>query len=408
MSLLPVEDALERLIARSTPVEGKQTLSLAEAEGLVLAEDVVARLTQPPFDASAMDGYALRAEDADAADIDITVIGMAAAGHAFDGEVGKGQAVRIFTGAPVPKGADAILIQEDATRVDTDTIRTGCATIPGRHIRPAGQDFAEGEVILQAGTVLDYRHLTLAAAANHPALCVFRKPLVAIIATGDELIAPGEIPGPGQIVASSGAGVAALARKAGADILDLGIVRDEPERIEAAIARAEASGADVLITLGGASVGDHDLVQGALKARGMELDFWRIAMRPGKPLMVGSIGRMLVLGLPGNPVAGLVCGVLFMEPVLRRIARRPSFSRLTRAVTATPLKANDHRQDYLRARLVRDESGQPVAESYPVQDSSMMKILSRSDCLIVRPPHAPAIEAGSACEIVLLGDPADH
>jgi molybdopterin molybdotransferase len=401
-SLLPVSEALSRLMARAKPVADAQMVALRAASGRVLATDVTARLTQPPFDASAMDGYALRTEDAPVIGTELTVIGQAAAGHAFDGIVGKGQAVRIFTGAPVPDGANAVLIQEDAERLEGDRIRTRFAVTKGRHIRPRGQDFAEGEAVLPAGTRLDYARLTVAAAMNHPELPVYRRPRVAILATGDELVQPGAQPQPAQIIASNSYGIAALVEQAGGEVLDLGTVADRADLIERAVARAVAEGVDVLVTLGGASVGDHDLVQASLKSQGMELDFWRIAMRPGKPLMVGALGDMQVLGLPGNPVASLVCGTLFLEPLIARLAHRPAPKRVAQALAASTLAANDHRQDYLRATLTRDHDGNLLAESFGKQDSSMMKIFAQSDCLIVRPPHAPELPAGAPCPILLL------
>jgi molybdopterin molybdotransferase len=400
--LLPVDEAITRLLEAAVPVTESETLPLAECDGRVLSADLAARLTQPPFDASAMDGYALRSADAPEIGSVLTVIGQAAAGHAFTGAVGDGQAVRIFTGAPVPQGADTVLIQEDAEVLEGGKIRTAFDVTAGRHIRPRGQDFAEGETALKTGRELGFTDLTLAAAMNHAALTVYRKPRIAILATGDELLPPGSAPQPAQIIASNTFGVAALARQAGAEVLDLGIIADDERLIRAAIGKAVAAKVDVLVTLGGASVGDHDLVQAALKAEGMQLDFWRIAMRPGKPLMVGSIGVMQVLGLPGNPVASLVCGLLFLEPLIRRLARRAPLQRMALARTATPLKANDHRQNYLRARFSTDENGVLVAEAYAKQDSSMMKILAHSDCLIVRPPNAPEAAAGAECPVIRL------
>ncbi len=402
MSLLPVSTALQRLLDKAAPTTTTETIALHDANGRVLATDLAAGLTQPPFDASAMDGYALRAEDAVTIGTELIVIGESAAGRSFAGTVGAGETVRIFTGAPVPSGADTVVIQEDAERLDGNRIRTGFVPLKGRHIRPRGQDFAEGEAVLKAGTRLDYTTLTVAAAMNHAAVTVYRKPLVAILATGDELVTPGAPRGPDQIVASNTFGIAALARDCGADILDLGIVPDDRAAITAAIDRAIAARADVLVTLGSASVGDHDLVQSTLLAAGMELDFWRIAMRPGKPLMVGNLGAMQVLGLPGNPVSTLVCGLLFMEPLLSALAHQPQPNRATTALTTMALPANDQRQDHLRARLSRDSEGQLWVESFGKQDSSMMKIFAHSDCLIVRRPHAPELPAGASCPILLL------
>ena len=402
MALLAVEDAQETLLKTAVPVSRRETLKLDAADGRVLARDVQARLTQPPFDASAMDGYALRAADAPEPGATLNVIGTSAAGHGFAGTVGPGETVRIFTGAPVPAGADTVLIQEDAEKLEGHAIRTTFAVAKGRHIRPRGQDFAEGETVLTAGTRLDFSRLMLIAAMNHESVEVFARPLVAILATGDELVTPGTPPGPHQIIGSNTFGIGALVRQAGADVIDLGIVPDNRDRITAAIDKARTAHADVLVTLGGASVGDHDLVQSTLLAAGMRLDFWKIAMRPGKPLMVGELDGMHVLGLPGNPVSSMVCGLLFLEPLLARLSGRPAISRRAMARTATALPANDKRQDYLRARLSRDADGSLLAESYGKQDSSMMKIFARSDCLIVRPPHAPELPVGAETAVLLL------
>ncbi len=402
MSLLPVEDALARLLAAARPIGDTEELSLHEANGRVLAADLTARLTQPPFNASAMDGYALRADDAAEIGSVLTVIGESAAGHGFSGTVWTGQAVRIFTGAPVPDGADSILLQEDAEKLDDGRIRTQFVVTHGRHIRPRGQDFAEGDVALSAGLSLDFTHLTLAAAMNHATVPVYRRPRIAILATGDELVTPGGKPGPSQIIGSNTFGIAALARGNGADVIDLGIVPDNREQLREAVERARALGVDVLVTLGGASVGDHDLVQSTLVAAGMELDFWRIAMRPGKPLMVGRLGDMQVLGLPGNPVSSLVCGLLFLEPLLCHLGLRKMPRRMATARLHAALPANDKRQDYVRARLIETSDDMPVVESFGKQDSSMMRIFSQSDCLIMRPPNAPAVEAGDTVPVLLL------
>lgn len=402
MALLPVSDAKARLLSHAHPVTEAETVPLGDAATRVLASDIQARLTQPPFNSSAMDGYALAAADAPQVGSELTVIGSAAAGHAFGGTLGRGETIRIFTGAPVPKGADTILIQEDAEKIGEGRIRTTFEVTAGRHIRPRGQDFAEGETVLKAGTLLDFSHLTVAAAMNHPTLPVFRRPIVAILATGDELIQPGGTPAPAQIIASNTFGAAALVRDNGGEVLDLGIAPDRQDAISAAIQRARDAGADILVTLGGASVGDHDLVQSTLKASGMELDFWRIAMRPGKPLMVGSLDGMHVLGLPGNPVASMVTGMLFLEPLLRRLAHLPERRREVQGITARPLAANDQRQDYLRAKITRDERGNLVADANPKQDSSMMKIFAHADGLVIREAHGPEVAAGEPCRILLI------
>lgn len=405
MSLLPVEDALDRLLTAARPPERTESVPLHEACDRVLASDVIARLTQPPFDNSAMDGYALRHADIAELGSVVKVIGRSAAGHAFSGTVRTGEAVRIFTGAPLPDGADTVLLQEDAEKLDGDRIRTTFVPPFGRHIRLRGQDFVEGETVLKQGDVLDAGRLTVAAGMNYAVMNVYARPKVAILATGDELVPPGSSLGSGQIVASNAYGVAALAREAGAEVIDLGIAGDDPNAILDAVDWARACGADVLVTLGGASVGDLDLVQPVLLSAGMELDFWRIAMRPGKPLMVGRLGGMQILGLPGNPVSSMVCGLLFLEPLVRRLARLPAQDRHTFAVTGSPLAANDRRQDYLRAAMAVMDDGKLVATAFEKQDSSMMKIFAAADCLIVRPPFADAVEAGDPCEILLLRQP---
>jgi len=402
MSLLPVEEALARLLTAALPIAETEAVSLHEANGRVLAADLAARLTQPPFDASAMDGYALRAADAAEIGSVLTVIGESAAGHGYSGQVGAGETVRIFTGAPVPDDADSILLQEDAETLDDDRIRTTFPVTLGRHIRPRGQDFAEGDTGLAAGTRLDFSHLTLAAAMNHATLPVFRRPRIAILATGDELVSPGDAPRPSQIIGSNTFGIAALARDNGAEVIDLGIVPDDRGLLLQAVESVRRSGVDVLVTLGGASVGDHDLVQSTLVSAGMELDFWRIAMRPGKPLMVGRLGEMQVMGLPGNPISSLVCGILFLEPLLCQLGHQRPRRRMAMARSSKALPPNDKRQDYVRARLVADGGEIPTVESFGKQDSSMMRIFSQSDCLIVRAPNAPAVEAGDTVPVLLL------
>ncbi|MGF6156857.1 molybdopterin molybdotransferase [Ensifer sp. KUDG1] len=402
MALLSVEDALERILHGAMPPQLTELVSLHDALARVLSQDIPARVTHPAFDNSAMDGYAVRHRDIETIGSELTVIGQSAAGHGFKGEMKAGEAVRIFTGAPVPSGADTVIIQEDTERLPGNRIRTTFVPGKGRHIRTAGQDFIAGEAGLSAGDVLDAGRLTLAAGMNHASLPVFKRPRIAILATGDELVAPGSKPGNDQIIASNSFGVAAIARDNGAEVIDLGIVRDDRDAIGAEIGRAQAADVDVIVTLGGASVGDHDLVQSTLIACGMTLDFWRIAMRPGKPLMVGQLGKATVLGLPGNPVSSLVCALLFLEPLTRKLARLPSRDRLTTARLASPLPGNDVRQDYVRARLTRDSDGALLAHPFSRQDSSMMKVFAQSDCLIVRPPHAGEAPAGTPCDILKL------
>jgi len=403
MSLLSVADALARLLDGVEPLPA-EAVDLAKANGRVLAEDIFSLRTQPPFDASAMDGYAVRAADLETIPATLKVIGMSAAGHGFDGRIEPGQAVRIFTGAPVPEGADAILIQEDTRRDDEATVTALAPVIVDRYIRPAGLDFALGQRLLSAGRRLGFRELGLAAAMNHATLQLRRRPKVAVLATGDELVMPGETPGPDQIVASNSFAIAALVADIGGEAIDLGIAADTTEAIIAAALRALDADADILVTLGGASVGDHDLVQAALGDVGFELGFWRIAMRPGKPLMFGTIGDMRVLGLPGNPVSSVVCGLLFLRPLLNALLGTGdrNFEEET-AVLGAPVGENDQRQDYLRATLALDDDGRTVATALPWQDSSLLATLSKADALLVRPPFAPAAETGEACRIIRLG-----
>ncbi|MGD9924152.1 MAG: gephyrin-like molybdotransferase Glp [Pseudorhodoplanes sp.] len=401
MVLLPVADALQQVLAHASPLPAER-VPLTEAYRRVLAEDVHATRTQPPADVSAMDGYAVRAEDVTSVPTDLRVIGEVAAGRRFSGQVRPGQAVRIFTGGEIPAGADTIVVQENTRREGDNVIVT---TVPqkGRHIRPAGLDFREREALLSRGRRLSGRDLGLAAAMNHPILPVYRRPRVALLATGDELVPPGRHPGPGQIVYSNGYSVASLARQEGAEVTDLGIVGDTVSETVSAIQNARMRKVDVLVTMGGASVGDYDLVQRALTTEGMELSFWKIAMRPGRPLMHGRIGAIQVLGLPGNPVSAYVCALLFLAPLLRRLSGQPDVENATEhALLGADLPENDERADYLRARLSRSSRGALVATPFPLQDSSMTRVLADADCLLVREPHAPKAPAGSACVILKL------
>ncbi|GAN46897.1 molybdopterin molybdotransferase MoeA [Methylobacterium radiotolerans] len=401
--LIPVAEALARVLASvAAPVEA-ETVPLARAGGRTLAADVVASRTQPPFPASAMDGYAVRSADAAAVGATLRLIGTSAAGHGFPGRIGAGEAVRIFTGAPVPEGADAILIQEDAA-AEAGAVRVLEPVEPARFIRRAGLDFTAGQTLIPAGTSLDARRLALAAAAGHPRLPVRRRPRVAILATGDELVEPGATPGWDQIVASNSLALGALAAEAGADIVDLGIAGDDHDALADAFRRARAARADLLVTLGGASVGDHDLVQAALAKEGLELGFWRVALRPGKPLMHGRLGDMLVIGLPGNPVSSIVCGLLFVVPAIRALQGDPraGADRSEPATLGRDMPENDGRADYMRASLALEPGRLPVATAEQRQDSSMLAVLGRSEALLLRAPHAPAARAGDPCRIIRL------
>lgn len=398
--LLPVAEARARILAALTPT-APETVALPEAVRRVLARPVVARLTQPPADVSAMDGYALRAADGTEG-ATLAVIGAAPAGRPFDGMIGPGQAVRIFTGGFIPAGADAILLQEDATAAD-GSVRVNEAVIAGRHIRRRGLDFAEGDTILPAPRRLTPRDIGLAAAANTPWLAVHRRPRIGILATGDEIALPGDPIPPGGIVSSNAHALAAMARIAGADPVVLPIAPDDRNAIAEVAATAHAF--DLLVTTGGASVGEHDLIQSALGEQGFELGFWKIAMRPGKPLIWGRLGRTPVLGLPGNPVSALVCSVLFLLPAIDVLSGLPGMAPPTRrAVTTEALKQNDRRADYLRATVEFDAKGILHVTPARLQDSSMLATLARADALVMRAPHAEAVPAGSDVEVILLSE----
>lgn len=398
---MPVPDALAAILSGSDALP-EEMVALDLAHRRVLARDLAALRTQPPQAMSAMDGYAVRAADAGQAGARLKVIGEIAAGRPFDRVVGPGEAARIFTGGVVPDGADAVIIQEDTAVEGNDIVITE-ATSPGRHIRRAGVDFRQGDVLLRAGSRLTDRDLSLAAAMNYPRLPVHRRPKVALLATGDELVMPGETPGPGQIVYSNGYALRALARAEGADVIDLGIAADTLAATTSGIRRARDAGADVLITTGGASVGDHDLVKSALDAEGVAMAFWRIAMRPGKPLMHGRLGAMRVIGLPGNPVSSYVCAFLFLVPLIRKLCGRTSIHHTTEsALLGHDLAANDQRQDYLRARLLTRDDGAVIATPVTQQDSSLLGNLAAAQALLVRLPFAPAAKAGSSCDILRL------
>ncbi|WP_306144118.1 gephyrin-like molybdotransferase Glp [Roseibium sp. MMSF_3412] len=401
MSLMPVAEALQKLLSDVEKLETEH-VPLEQANGRTLSENLVSKRTQPPFAASAMDGYAIRHEDVAGGDAKLDVIGEAPAGHGFSGRVAKGQTVRIFTGAPLPEGADTVLIQENA---QTDGNRISVLEIPaqGAFVRPAGLDFQKDQVLLEPPLELTYRHLALAAAMNFPDIPAVRRPKVAILATGDELVRPGAEPGPDQIIASNHAGIAGLVEDCGGQPLDLGISPDDPIELANHVRRAITEKADILVTLGGASVGDHDLVQDVLGQEGMDLAFWRIAMRPGKPLMAGRLGTTKVLGLPGNPVSSLVCGLLFLKPLIHAmLGSSAGTSAPKHAILGGDLPENDRRQDYIRATLHEDAGGRLVATPFSKQDSSMLALLARSGALIVRPPHAPALKAGSPVDVLVL------
>ncbi len=401
MALISVADALAAVLAGAEPL-AQETVTLEAAHQRVLACDLAARRTQPPADMSAMDGYAVRAADTASLPARLRVIGEAAAGKPWDRPLKAGEAVRIFTGGVIPPGADAVVMQENTTR-DGDAVILHQASPPGRHIRAAGIDFREGDVLLPRGRRLSDRNLSLAAGMNYPQLAVYRRPRVAVLATGDELLPPGSTPGPGQIILSNGFALRALAQSEGALTIDLGIAADTLESTTARIREARDSAADILVSTGGASVGDHDLMHRALAAEGVAMDFWKIALRPGKPMMHGRLGAMRVIGLPGNPVSSYVCAFLFMAPLIRAMSGRSDVHHpVEHAVLTRELGPNDQRQDYLRVRLDMRDDGVTTATPVSHQDSSLLANLSVAQGLLIRPPHAPAAPAGSPCPFIRL------
>jgi molybdopterin molybdotransferase len=397
MALLSVAEALARVTKGIVPLEAER-VPLEKAGGRVLAEDLVAGLTQPPFDASAMDGYAVRGEDVKSLPAKLRLIGASLAGAGFRERVGRGEAVRIFTGAPVPEGADTIVIQEDVEEIAGDVTVKDAS--PGRHIRPRGQDFRQGDVLLEAGTRLGPRQLMLAAANNEAELSVRRKPKVAILATGDEVLPPGSKLAADQIVSSVPFGLAPLIERHGGEAIQLGIAKDQTESI-LTLARA-GKGADILLTIGGASVGERDLVASALRSEGLEVDFWKVAMRPGKPLLYGRLGQQRVLGLPGNPVSAFVTSFVFLVPMLEAMLGLTRSRGLAEAVLGDNLAANGEREHYMGAVSERREDGTRVVHALPSQDSSLVAALARADCLIVRAPGAPAVAVGASVDILSL------
>ena len=396
---LTVEEALAKILEGADALAA-EPVALEKARGRVLAAPLTARLTQPPFNASAMDGYAVGAADVATLPARLKVVGEAAAGHPFAGVVKRGEAVRIFTGAPLPEGTDAIVIQENTAREgDTVIVREG--TVDPEHVRARGFDFTLGAALIDAPRRLNAREIALAAAMGHGVLPVRRRPRVAVLATGDELVLPGVEPGPGQIVCSNAYGILGLIEQAGGEARFLGIARDTRESL--ATFFDSARDADVLVTIGGASVGDHDLVGPVLKDRGMALAFWKIAMRPGKPLMFGRLEGQRVVGLPGNPVSALVCARIFLVPLIHALLGLPaSGDAPVTARAAVALAANGPRAHYMRATLSRAGDGALLATPVRSQDSSLLAPLAAADALIVRPIGAPAVAVGADVPVLPL------
>ncbi len=395
MALMPVDEALARVLSAGK-VLGPELVKLDDVIGRVLAKNLKAKRDQPPFQSSAMDGYAVRHEDLDGP---LTLVGVSAAGHGFKGKVKKGQAVRILTGAPLPKGADTIVIQENVS-VSGKELVVHEVPLRGRNIRPQGLDFKRNAILISAKTRIAARDIGLMAAANAAMVSVRRRPRIVLFTTGDELVLPGDHPRADQIFSSNSQALAAMLNAWGAEVINLGIVRDDMRATVAAIQKAAK--ADILVTTGGASVGDHDYVQEALKRAGIKIGFWKIALRPGKPLMFGTKGKLSVLGLPGNPVSALVCARIFLKPLIEKMLGIENQDAPIMARLAEALPANDERQDYLRATLQYEEDGARVVQVFSKQDSSMQRNLRDADCLIVRPPGAPAVEKNALVPVILL------
>lgn len=393
--MISVEEALSRCLALVSPLS-TEAVPLRHAAGRVMAQPALARLTQPPFDASAMDGYALSTPAEPGATFE--VIGEAGAGHGFAGILAQGQAARIFTGAPLPRGAVSVALQEDVTAQGTSITLNSAAAL-GDNIRPRGQDFAEGQA-LAAPRLLRPNDVALLAAMNVPFVQVGRKPVVAIMATGDELVMPGETPRADQIVASNNFAIAALVEAAGAEARMLPIARDSEADLRTVFGLTE--GADLIVTIGGASVGDHDLVSKVATDLGLERAFWKIAMRPGKPLMAGRVLGIPMLGLPGNPVSAIVCAHLFLLPMLKAIQGLPDPApQVLRAQLGSDQPANGARTHYMRARLSHPD-GIATITPFQRQDSALLSILTEADSLLIRPVADPARRAKEIVDYIAI------
>lgn len=394
--MISVEEALKRILDLFQPLEIEE-IPLDIANGRVLAKPVHAKITQPPFDASSMDGYALR--QADLTEItSFDVIGEAAAGSGFNRRVEMGQTVRIFTGAPVPEGADFVVIQEDVSR-DKNVITLGAEAPQGPNIRKAGQDFNLGTEF-PAPQKLSPAKIALLASMNIAKLPVYRKPVVALVATGDELVLPGETPAPDQIVASNAFGLAALFDTLGCEIRRLPVARDTVESLSLCLKLAQD--ADLIVTIGGASVGDHDIVQDVAKSLGLKMAFYKVAMRPGKPLMAGRLGSSVMIGLPGNPVSSMICAHVFLAPAIRKMTGMGNGAlKRQRLPLAEPLGTNGPREHYMRARLVEGRDG-PGLVAEERQDSALLSVLAGADGLLVRAPNDPARKIGDLVDFIRL------
>jgi molybdopterin molybdotransferase len=398
MALMPVDDALARILKSTKPL-AVESVPLKQAHERVTAAPIKAVRDQPPFPASAMDGYAVNYADVETLPAVLKIVGTSAAGHAFRGKIKTGECVRILTGAPVPMDTDTVVIQENTVR-DGAILRVLEPTPKAKNIRKQGLDFAKGTELIESGRILNARDLGLAAAGNAATIRVRKIPHIVVLTTGDELVLPGQRPRADQIVSSNSVAIQAMCEAWGARVTNLGIVRDTMKATEAAIRKG--LGADIMITTGGASVGDHDFVQQALKNCGVKIDFWKIALRPGKPLMYGVKARTRVLGLPGNPVSALVCSRIFLKPLIDRLLGLKTGEHIATAQLGSDLPENDNRQDYVRATLSVAADGSRTATPYSLQDSSMQRALRNAQCLIIRKPFAPAAKTGETAEILIL------
>ncbi|MEN3930807.1 gephyrin-like molybdotransferase Glp [Microvirga sp. W0021] len=402
--LLSVEKALEQIVSCAVPRLETCILPLAQCLGRYLATDLIAQHSQPPFRSSAMDGYAVRSADISSIPSQFKLIGESAAGKGFKGTIGSQEAIRIYTGAPVPDSADMVIMQEDTESAD------GFVTIlqpqTKTNIRDAGTDFKTGQVLLSKGQKLDGRHIGLAAAAGFFELTVFQPLNIAILATGDELALPGSHRQEDQIFSSNSYAIKALIEQHGGNVIDLGIAKDNKASLEAALTHLKTQKVDILITMGGVSVGDYDLVQPVLIENGMSSEFWRVAVRPGKPLMFGKLGDTLVFGLPGNPVSAYITCLLFVVPAIKSMNHVANAGHIQTelCILGADLPANGERQDNLRAKLSFNKNGKLVATPFASQDSSLLSILSQADALIVREPFEAPLKAGSFCKIIRLSE----
>ncbi len=397
--MISVEEAKSTVFS-SFSILGSEQIAVSNAFGRVLAEDIYSLVNQPPVAVSSMDGYAVRAIDVRTAPSKLRLIGESSAGSSFAGGVSGGQTVRIFTGAALPRGADSVVIQENTTKHNhMVTILTSAKK--GDYVRPKGLDFRKGKKLLTTGQKLNYRHLSLIAAMNVPWVQVVRKPRIAILATGSELVMPGEINGENQIVSSNSIGLAAFVSACGGEALNLGIAEDKPESIIKLVSQIDKT--DLLVTIGGASVGEYDLIRPVLIKKGLKIKFNKVAMRPGKPLIFGKIDTLPMFGLPGNPVSAGVTAILFLKPAINlMLGQKLKENDFENAFLTQDIPKNDLRQDYLRAKLASGRDGRLKVTPFLKQDSSMLATFTESDCLIVRKPAAKALKAGSKVQIIYL------